>query len=382
MKLLFFQWNAFMQRGIENAMKRLKISYETYRYIFQDWDQDEHFLERFAEKIRQGGYDLVFSVNFSPLIAEVCHAFKLPYISWVYDCPLHIRRTDTLAYKENTVYFFDRAQAEQYRRQGIDTARHLPLAADPSVFFGQAPEAGDNYDCDVSLVGQLYRSDYSYLCGPLTPYRKGFLEGFVKAQMQLAGGYVLGELVTPGLVKELNKTYAQASGGSFQIQPAELEYALACEATGRARYMALALLQERCSVRLYSADQDPRLTKVRHGGYVDYYTQMPAVFRNSRVNLNLSLCAIASGIPLRVLDILGCGGFVLTDYRPELTEYFEPGRDLVIYEDLKDLVYKAQYYLAHEEERREIAARGNRIVKEAFSFDDRLRKMIPGAVKL
>ena len=28
--ILFYQWNAFMQRGMENALKRLNIEYEVY----------------------------------------------------------------------------------------------------------------------------------------------------------------------------------------------------------------------------------------------------------------------------------------------------------------------------------------------------------------
>lgn len=384
MKLLFFQWNAFMQRGIENAMKRLKITYAPFYYVFQDWDKDDVFVDKFARHLKSGGYDTVFSVNFSPLIAQVCDALRIRYISWVYDCPLHIRRTDTLSYACNEIYFFDRTQARRYQEMGIKTARHLPLAVDTQL-FAKVPEgavlkdgrqtAPTDYDCDVSLLGQLYQSEFRYLCSPLDAYQKGYLEGCVKAQMQLSGGYILEEMADQ-LVETLNETYARASKGTFQIQPAELEYTLACEATGRTRFMALALLQKRCRVHLYSGDQNDALAQVRQMGYVDYYTQMPRVFQKSRVNLNISLCAIQSGIALRILDILGSKGFVLTNYQPELTEYFEPGRDIVIYEDIKDLVGKTQYYLAHEAERKEIAARGHQIVKEAFSFDARIRKML------
>lgn len=384
MKLLFFQWNAFMQRGIENAMKRQKIAYDTYHYIFADWDKDDVFVDNFSQKIRDGGYDTVFSVNFSPLIAQVCNALSVRYVSWVYDCPLHIRRTESLSYPCNEVYFFDQAQTEEYQRQGIKTVHHLPLAVDTQLFAAAGPDgqngmacgANAAYDCDVSLLGQLYRSEFGYLCSPLKDYQRGYLEGIVRAQVQLSGGYLLRELVTDELTGQLNEVYDRVSGGKFQVQPAELEYTLACEATGRARFMALALLQNRCRVRLYSNDTHPGLKQVRHMGYVNYYTQMPQVFRGSRINLNCSLCAIRTGIPLRILDIIGCGGFVLTNYQAELPEYFQPDRDIVIYEDMKDLVAKTQYYLAHEAERKEITARGLRIIKEAFSFDDRIGKML------
>ncbi len=398
MKILFFQWNAFMQRGIEKALNKLGVQYDTFFYIFKDWDKEDGFVDMFATKIKSGGYDAVFSVNFAPLIAEACDICGVEYISWVYDCPLHIRRTDTIGLPNNKVFFFDRSQVEKYSSMGMNTVYHMPLAVDTEIFLGAAGvlsgdlgAAGTSgtslassiqlptqspYACDVSLVGQLYKSEFDYLCSPLDEYSRGYLEGLVKTQMQLSGGYILNEMITAPLMDMLNEQYNKASKGTFQVQPAELEYTLACEATGRERFMALALLQNRCDVKLYSKDNNETLNKVKHMGYVDYYSVMPKVFAGSRINLNISLKAIASGIPLRVLDIMGSGGFVMSNLQPELLEHFEPGYDIVIYEDIKDLVEKVQYYLANEEARLAVARRGLDKVKELFTFEDRLKKML------
>ena len=56
--------------------------------------------------------------------------------------------------------------------------------------------------------------------------------------------------------------------------------------------------------------------------------------------LNLTLRSITSGIPLRALDILGCGGFLLSNYQPELCEYFTPDVDFVYFNDMDDLEQK------------------------------------------
>ena len=45
---------------------------------------------------------------------------------------------------------------------------------------------------------------------------------------------------------------------------------------------------------------------------------MPYVFRNSRINLNITLRSIKSGIPLRCMDIYGAGGFLLSNYQTDL----------------------------------------------------------------
>lgn len=379
MKLLFFQWNAFMQRGIERAMKTLDIAYDVFHYIFKDWDQDDEFMETFTQVLKKGGYDTVFSVNFAPLIAVVCNEYHIQYVAWVYDCPLHIRREDTIGLPYNKVWFFDRCQVQQYQDRGMTNVFHLPLAADPEVFRTALGAGGEHYGCDVSLVGQLYQSDFAYLCTPLDGYARGFLEGLVGAQMQLSGGYVLSEVLDAERMEQLNEQYRRASDGKFSVLPEELAYTLACEATGRMRMTALALLQERCSVRLYSNDTNDKheiLRNVEYMGYVDYYSGMPQAFAESRINLNISLSAIQSGIPLRVLDIMSCGGFVISNLQPELLEWFQPDYDIVIYEDLKDLVAKTAWYLSHEKERRLVAKRGYDKVKEAFSFTDRVRKML------
>lgn len=368
MKLLFFQWNAFMQKGIERALKRMNVEYEVFSYIFKDWDRDEEFQARFRDKLLHGRYDAVLSVNFAPVISEVCEELDIPYVSWVYDAPLHIRKKETLKNSCNTVFFFDRAQAQLYAGQGVH-AYHMPLAGDAESFGLR--EGG--YDCDASLVGKLYRSDYSYLCGPLDAYSRGYLEGVVEAQKTVYGGCFIDECLDDGFLSRINEQYLKASGQSFTVSREELRYAVGTEITGRERYTALALLQNRCSVKLYSGDFDDRLKNVSQPGYVDYYTQMPQVFKKSRINLNISLKLIESGIPLRVFDVLASGGFLITNYQPELAEVFEPGEDLVVYESMTDLVTKVMWYLKHDEERERIARNGFLKVSGSCTFEQRLK---------
>ncbi len=109
---------------------------------------------------------------------------------------------------------------------------------------------------------------------------------------------------------------------------------------------------------------------------MDYTSQMPKIFRDSKINLNMSLRSITSGIPLRALDVMGAGGFLLSNYQPELAECFEDGKELALYGSAQELIEKAAYYLAHEEERQEIAAAGFRKVQELFSYEVKVKQML------
>lgn len=87
---------------------------------------------------------------------------------------------------------------------------------------------------------------------------------------------------------------------------------------------------------------------------------MPVMFANSRINLNITL-NIKTAIPLRALDIMGAGGFLLTNYCPELSEYMVDGTEFVSYSLMQGIAWKKRYIMVqHEELRKRIADSGRK----------------------
>ena len=111
-----------------------------------------------------------------------------------------------------------------------------------------------------------------------------------------------------------------------------------------------------------------------HGG-VEFYKEMPLVFKQSRINLNISLRGIKSGIPLRAYDIMGAGGFLLSNFQADFLDDFIPGEDFVYYESKEDLLQMVAYYLDHEEERKAIAKNGHDKVAKGHTYRHRIREM-------
>jgi spore maturation protein CgeB len=107
-------------------------------------------------------------------------------------------------------------------------------------------------------------------------------------------------------------------------------------------------------------------------GTVHYEKEMPLVFRHSRINLNITLRSIQNGIPLRAMDIMGAGGFLLTNYQNDFTMHFVQGEDYVCYESQEDMMDKIDYYLKHEKERKEIAKNGQKKVCREHTYKKRL----------
>lgn len=377
MKILFWQWHSFMGKGMERALHRLNIAYDTFFYQMNDWESDDRFAEQLEKRISQQAYDAVISINFNPVISDVCQNHKLPYRAWVYDSPIHIRNVQALKNSYAKVYFFDRGQAEEYQRQGIN-AGYLPLAADVETFYPVAVTEVDKkeYGAEISLVGKLYQTVYPQYMAPLKEYDRGYLEGVIAAQKKVYGGYFLPDFITDELIQNMNAVYQKQWNGEITVNHREIEFLLASEITRRERQEILTLLSNHFDVALYSGEQDVAIPKIRKKNYIDYYTQMPKAFKCSKVNLNISLKTIRTGIPLRVLDILASGGFVISNFQEELAEYFRLGEEIITYGDIEELYYLVNYYLQHEEERKEIADRGLQGVKEDFRFEERMKVIL------
>jgi len=80
-------------------------------------------------------------------------------------------------------------------------------------------------------------------------------------------------------------------------------------------------------------------------------------------------------IKLRDFEVPIAGGFYLVERAPEYDEFFRPGVDVETWESPAELVDKIRYYLAHDGERRRIAAAGRRGAEAEHTWDHRFRTL-------
>ena len=182
-------------------------------------------------------------------------------------------------------------------------------------------------------------------------------------------------------INKLNAHVIVNSSNSYNLfTRQQYQFTLCTNVAHLERMEILTQLSENFPTTLYSADLPEEFEdKIDYRGTVYYSTEMPKVFRLSRINLNITLKSIESGIPLRCIDILGAGGFLMSNYQPELVENFENGKEIVCYESTKDLIEKCRYYLSHEEERAEIARRGHDKARELFNYEKQFSTIVKTA---
>ena len=224
-------------------------------------------------------------------------------------------------------------------------------------------DKNDRYSCDISFVGNLYSEKKNRLRNvELEEYSHGFVEGLIESQLKVYGYNFIREALSDDVVTEIvEKCQLQLSDMYYQDSMQMAADVVGMEVSARERERVLKVLGERFDVDLYSGSKLPvslQGLRIHEKGFADYGKEMPLIFHNSKINLNITSKTIESGIPLRVFDILSCGGFCMTNYQPEIAEYFVDGEDLVMYSSIEDLVSKVAYYLEHDEEREQIARNG------------------------
>jgi len=77
----------------------------------------------------------------------------------------------------------------------------------------------------------------------------------------------------------------------------------------------------------------------------------------------------------RIFEILGCGGFLITDYTDGLEKYYQIDKEVVCYKDIPELINKIKYYLENEKEREAIAAAGYERTIREHTYEKRFNKI-------
>lgn len=334
------------------------------------------------EQLEQQHYDSVISYLFIPSVSDACASKHIPYLSWTYDSPLTALFTSSIFHNTNYTFIFDKRQCERLIAKGVPHIFHLPLAVnlERTGTLNITSEDEMTFTHDISFIGSLYENNtYNAFIQQFPEYLQIKLKLYLMQNMchwesprpwPDFPSECIDYLYNNCHISNWNQTSLIDDPTYFGLlfyprKLAELE-----------RITVLNALGNDFDVHLYTNSPCSYLQNVHVHSGVNYYTDMNKIFYLSKINLNITLSSIESGIPQRILDIMGCGGFVLTNYQPELDDFFEIGKDIEVFRNIEELKEKCKFYLTHEKERLNIAINGYQKIRDHFSYPHQLNKMI------
>lgn len=384
MKFLIPDWKSFGKEDIQTTLEKLGHQIVYYTEEPRSYRNDPRFRSGLRRFIREQEIDLIFSSNYYPVLSMVCRELKMPYISWCYDNPLVLTYSDTIFNNCNYVFLFDSQMVLDLQRLGVSQAYYLPMAVNPERLARLSANAKQQklLEADVAFVGSLYNEKHNLYdrMTDLSPFLQGYLEGVMKAQRRIYGYNFLENVLTEEILEQLTQAMPLRpnSDGHETLAYLYANYFLCRKITQLDRMETFQQLDSRKDLvtKLYTPNPTPQYTHVKNMGTVQYTNEMPLVFRHSKINLNITLRSIQNGIPLRAMDIMGAGGFLLTNYQNDFTMHFVEGEDYVCYDSSEDMMNQIDYYLAHPEERQAIAENGRKKVWAEHTYEQRFREML------
>jgi hypothetical protein len=100
------------------------------------------------------------------------------------------------------------------------------------------------------------------------------------------------------------------------------------------------------------------------------------VLRNSLITLNHHGNVAAYANNMRLYEATGTGTLLVTDWKENLHEVFEPGKEVIAYRTPEECAELIQYYLEHDNEREAIARAGQQRTLREHTYHQRMQELL------
>ncbi|MFF2483986.1 glycosyltransferase [Paenibacillus sp. NPDC058071] len=237
---------------------------------------------------------------------------------WMTDDPYYTEMSVGIVPHYDVVFTLEKNCVELYRSIGCPSVHYLPFCASPEQFQPVNTERGRRKD--ITFIGSAYYNRVRYFNAAAS---------YLSARNTLISGIWWDRLDRFDLLKDRIKL-------DNWMDPQE---------TG------LCYNASKIVINMHRAHNDPEHNRNSFG------------------------VTAASPNP-RTFEIAACAAFQLCDVRDDLAFFYKPDVEIATYSSPQELVEKLDYYLRHEEERREIALRGYWRTLREHTYASRLQTML------
>lgn len=335
--------DGFIQNGCAAAIMPLRKSRKDY-----------------ADCLLEFNPDFIFSLDGAGFDFEWVRNLDCPKGSWFVDNPFYFFTEKTMDRLGDYVFCWDKAYLKGLRKMGACDVSYLPLATNPKCFFPVDSE----YVCDVSFVGSISsRLDVreNLLGKDMASEFSDLLDRIVSAHMR---SFVEGR--APERFPE-----DKIMRGVDQNTRLLLESVLDYECSTCMRIETIRAVSSFRANFYGGGDLPFSGDDLEVYGKVDYRTDLPGIYRSSKININVTRPQLKTTVNQRVFDVAAAGGFLLTDYRSGLDELFSFDVSDVVFSNVKELKEKVAYFLARDDERQAWARKKRQAVLDAHTYRHR-----------
>ena len=240
---------------------------------------------------------------------------NVPWSCWFIDDPVSLPISTTFSPSYDYFFTTDPSSAQAHREAGATKAGVLPFAYHPPLHrpVTLTPEERAALRCDIAFVGTINSVN-----------RRDVLEALAHFDLKVWG-----------------RTIGKYFNASRTIVSDELPFSSALQS--------------------------------RFVGQGAWGEEIPRIYAAAAIVLNVHH---PDHLNQRLFEVPGCGGFLLTDGKDYVGDFFEPDKEVALYDGTEDVADLVAYWLARPEERAAIAEAGFRRAHQDHTYVNRMESLM------
>ncbi|MDR3042883.1 MAG: glycosyltransferase [Desulfovibrio sp.] len=398
-RMLLITSQYFLMGEIVTACQRLGVPYHLLTLDDDEVGRGE-FVEKLLRAVVEFRPDFAFTINHlgvdrEGVLTDLLEKLRLPLASWFVDNPhliLYLYRRIVSPW--TAIFTWDADNLPSLRELGFEHVAYLPLGTDPVRFAPPAspPPASHPWRARVSFVGNsmVYKVAHRMKAGKLPAallrsYRE-VAAGFGAHGERSVGAYL--QAHQPGLADVyeglggLDAPNGRGGRGGLEAAERRLSYETMLTWEATRQYRAACVARTLPFAPLIVGDKGWRTVfRTAPAGWrlhpeINYYKELPAFYPLSEINFNCTSKQMKGAVNQRVFDVPATGSFVLTDWRDQIENLFEPGREVVCYAEPEEADALLRRYLDHPEERARVVTAARRRILAQHTYEHRLRTLL------
>ncbi|MDL2279442.1 glycosyltransferase [Desulfovibrio sp. OttesenSCG-928-G11] len=383
-RLLLLTSKYFLMGEIIAACKRLDYPYRLLQVPAGEMPYGD-FIGQLLTAVVEFRPDFAFTINHlgvdrEGLLTELTEKLRLPLASWFVDNPhLVLYLYPRLSSPWTTLFTWDADNLDSLRAKGFDQVRYLPLGVDAArfkppeapPFFAGLPKA---WDRRLAFVGNsmvhkvLSRKKRSRLPLLLAESYEEVGRGFADSEERSVSDF---------LARARPDLFAAFAAMPSIDERLGYETTLTWEATRQYRLHCVRSILPFSP--LIAGDDGWRQLLAgaswHYHGEMSYYDDLPRFYPCADINFNCTSKQMKGAVNQRVFDVPACGAFLLTDYREQIENLFEPGREIICYHSPEEATALAAEYLERPGERAAVIRAARRRILAGHTYEHRLRAL-------
>jgi spore maturation protein CgeB len=384
-RILLITSQYFLMGELQAACRRLGVPHHFLKLPDQELGREE-YVQGLLQAVLEFRPDFVLTINHlgvdkEGVLLDLLDKMRLPLASWFVDNPhLILYLYENLNSPWTSIFTWDRDNLPTLRDRGFENLTFLPLATDSERFASMNGHIKPKNDLAFVGNSMVHKVGTKFRDSVLTPSLK-------ETYPMVAGKFNSSDELSVGKCLEENFPELWADFKSITDVEDRLRYET------MVTWEATRVYRAGCVRRLLDfhpiiagddgwqeilADSNCWTWKSE----LNYYTELPYFYPQNRINFNCTSAQMKGAVNQRVFDVPVSGSFLLTDYRRQMEELFDPQQETACFSDPEEIPDMIRYYLKYPEKREKMVRAARERILSEHTYEIRLQKLMRSMQKL